>query len=247
MDAHAGTEGGCYAGREITQKILRAGLWWPTLHQDSKVYCKACDVCQRTGKPSQRDEMSLNPQTTLCPFEKWAINFVGPIHPQGKTGARYIITATECLTCWAEVQPMKDCMDVHVPAVLWAYRTTCKKLMGQTPFRLVYGVEFVMPMEYIMHSLCIASVIGMMDHRALEERLAQLDELEEERFLAGCHQQVQKQRRKAWHDRHIKLRTFKVNDLVLLYDSKFDKFLEKLRMHWLGPYVIKEITDGGAA
>lgn len=37
-----------------------------------------------------------------------------------------------------------------------------------------------------------------------------------------------------------------MNDFVLLYDSKFDKFLGKLRMHWLGPYVIKETTDGGA-
>lgn len=33
---------------------------------------------------------------------------------------------------------------------------------------------------------------------------------------------------------------------MLLYDSKFDKFLGKLRMHWLGSYVIKEIIDGGA-
>jgi len=47
-------------------------------------------------------------------------------------------------------------------------------------------------------------------------------------------------------NRHIKLRTFKVNDLVLLYDSKFDKFLGKFRMHWMGPYAIKDITDGGA-
>jgi len=73
-----------------------------------------------------------------------------------------------------------------------------------------------------------------------------LEELKEERFLARFHQQVKKQREKAWLDRHIKLRTFKVNDLVLLYDSKFDKFPGKLRMHWMGPYVIKEITDGGA-
>ena len=36
-----------------------------------------------------------------------------------------------------------------------------------------------------------------------------------------------------------------MNDLVLLYDSKYDKFLEKFRMHWLGPYVIKNITDDG--
>jgi len=39
---------------------------------------------------------------------------------------------------------------------------------------------------------------------------------------------------------------FKVDDLVLLYDSKFMKFPGKFQMHWLEPYVIKEITDGGA-
>eukprot|EP00253_Pinus_taeda_P022841 PITA_22841 len=57
---------------------------------------------------------------------------------------------------------------------------TCKKLTGQTPFRLVYGVEVVMPMEYIMPSLHIAALTCMTDCRALEERLAQLEELEEE-------------------------------------------------------------------
>jgi len=44
---------------------------------------------------------------------------------------------------------------------------------------------------------------------------------------------------------HIKLCTFKVNDLVLLYDNKFTNFLGKFQMHWLGPYVVKEIMDGG--
>jgi len=56
---------------------------------------------------------------------------------------------------------------------------------------------------------------------------------------------MQKQREKAWHDHHIKLRTFKVDDLVMLYDSKFDKFPEKFKMHWLGPYIVKEVTDRG--
>ena len=66
---------------------------------------------------------------------------------------------------------------------------------------------------------------------ALEERLMQLEELEEEWFLAGFHEQVKNQCEKAWHDRHIKLRTFKANDLVLLYDSKFNKFPRNLIMH----------------
>eukprot|EP00253_Pinus_taeda_P009258 PITA_09258 len=237
--------------------------------------------------------MPLNPQMTLQPFHKWAIDFVGPIKPQGKTGARYIIIMREYLTQWVEAQPVKDCMaamaakflfenmltrfgcpkflmsdckthflnetisaltkefqrnnwDLLVPVVLWAYGTTCKKLTGQTTFWLVYGMEVVIPMEYIIPSLRIAVLTGMTDREALEERLAQLEELEEERFLAGFHQKVQKQREKSWYNHHIKVCTFKVNDLVLLYDSKFENFPGKFRMHSLGPYVVKEVTDGGA-
>lgn len=33
---------------------------------------------------------------------------------------------------------------------------------------------------------------------------------------------------------------------MLLYDSKFMKFLGKFRTHWLGPYQVTSITDGGA-
>jgi len=60
--------------------------------------------------------------------------------------------------------------------------------MGQTPFQLVYGMEAIMPMEYIVPSLCIAMLIGMTDREALEERLVQSEELEEELFLVGFHQ-----------------------------------------------------------
>ena len=44
--------------------------------------------------PSQRDEFPLNPQISLQVFDKWSIDFVGPIQPPGKkTGAWYIINA----------------------------------------------------------------------------------------------------------------------------------------------------------
>jgi transposase InsO family protein len=46
----------------------------------------------------------------LQAFEKWEIDFVGSINPPRKrTGARYIITATEYLTRWAEEREFKDC------------------------------------------------------------------------------------------------------------------------------------------
>ena len=54
--------------------------------------------------------MPLQPQMALHAFNKWEIDFIGLINPLGKKiGARYIITATDYVTRWAEVQAVKDC------------------------------------------------------------------------------------------------------------------------------------------
>jgi hypothetical protein len=79
------------------------------------------------------------------------------------------------------------------------------------------------------------------------ERLAQLVELEEDRFIERFHQHVEKEREKVYHDRHIKKKAFKQGNLVLMYDSKFIKYPGKFRTHWLGPYDIAYVTEGRVA
>jgi hypothetical protein len=75
--------------------------------------------------------------------------------------------------------------------------------------------------------------------------LRKLMEMEEDRILSGFHQEVQKEREKSWYEINIKRKSFKEGDLVLVYDSKFLHHLGKFRMHWLGPYEVKTIIDGG--
>jgi hypothetical protein len=48
-EAHKGIVGGHYVGNTTTQKVLREGLWWPTIHKDSKEYCRKCDVFKELG------------------------------------------------------------------------------------------------------------------------------------------------------------------------------------------------------
>ena len=96
---------------------------------------------------------------------------------------------------------------------------------------MVYGKEAIMPMEYIVPSLHIIAFMNMAEPDIMEERLAQLVALEEDHFIANFHQQVHKARDNAWHDRHIRQKTFAEGELVLLNDSQFSKHPGKFWQH----------------
>ena len=120
----------------------------------------------------------------------------------------------------------------------------CKKLIDRTPFWWMYEKEVFMHMEYIIRSLRIIAITEMKYVDAIKDMLLQLIQLEEEHFVGGCHQNVENKIQKVWHDRHIKNKQFQVRGLVLMYDRKFFKNLGNLKTHWLGLYIVKEITYG---
>jgi hypothetical protein len=59
--------------------------------------------------------------------------------------------------------------DLKVPVVLWDYRTTCKKLTGKTHFRLVYGKKALVPLDYLIPSLGIATIKKMTERGTTHE------------------------------------------------------------------------------
>jgi hypothetical protein len=86
----------------------------------------------------------------------------------------------------------------------------------------------------------------MTERGVVKDRLNQLMDMEQDKILTGFHQEVQKERDKSWNDRHIKRRRFKEGDIVLLFESKFFQHPGKFRMHWLEPYEVNNVTDGGS-
>lgn len=127
--------------------------------------------------------------------------------------------------------------------VLWMHRTTCKMLIRQAPFRLVYVQEVVMPMEFLVPILHITEAIGLTKPSVVEQKLQEVLQLQEDCTIHKFHQQVNKARWDVWNDRGIKQNMFKHGDLVFLNNRKFLRHLRKFQMHWMGLYIIQQVVD----
>eukprot|EP00253_Pinus_taeda_P036484 PITA_36484 len=102
---HDGPCGGHFADKRTTHKVLRMGYYWPSLLKDAKKYVRAYDSYPRTGQPNHRDEMPLNPQVIIEPFERWALDFIGPINPPSNQRV-YILVCTNYMTKWVEAKAL---------------------------------------------------------------------------------------------------------------------------------------------
>jgi hypothetical protein len=100
----------------------------------------------------------------------------------------------------------------ELPNILWAYRTTARTPTGETPFRLTYGTEAVIPVEIRLTSWRT----NHHDESSNDSQLrTNLDLLDEVRDQAEVKTRVYQQRIARYYDRRVKHREFKVEDLVL--------------------------------
>lgn len=82
--------------------------------------------------------------------------------------------------------------------------------------------------------------------QAQQERIQQLNQLDEMRQQVEETTILMQKQRKQWHDAHIKKKQFKEGDWALLFDSKFRDHKAKFTTHWMGPYQIIQAYDNGS-
>nr|GEU69565.1 hypothetical protein [Tanacetum cinerariifolium] len=101
---HEGPTGGYHGANFIAKKVFDVGFFLPTIYRDAHNLVKSCDICQRQGKISQRDEMPQNVIQVCEIFDVWGIDFMGPF-PSSR-GNRYILVAVDYLSKWVEAKAL---------------------------------------------------------------------------------------------------------------------------------------------
>nr|GEX47729.1 reverse transcriptase domain-containing protein [Tanacetum cinerariifolium] len=101
---HYGPTEGHYGPNYTAKKVFDSGFYWPTIYRDAQDLVKNCDVCQRQGKISQRDEMPQNSIQVCEIFAIWGIDFMGPF--LSSRGNKYILVAVDYLSKWVEAKAL---------------------------------------------------------------------------------------------------------------------------------------------
>nr|GEX38229.1 reverse transcriptase domain-containing protein [Tanacetum cinerariifolium] len=128
---------------------------------------------------------------------------------------------------------------------LWAFHITYKTPIECTPYKLVYGKAFHLPIE-LEHKAYWALKQANFDLTvANDHRKAQLNELNEIRDHAYENSLIYKEKSKRIHESKIKNHVFNIGDRVLLFNSRLKIFSGKLKTRWSGPFTIAKVFSYG--
>jgi hypothetical protein len=100
--------------------VLHSGYYWHSIFKDASKYVRSCDSFQRIGRPTSTDEMPLHAQVMIKPFEKWALDFVGPISPMSRK-RNYILVCTDYVTKWVEEKSLFGAIEKYVVKFIYEF------------------------------------------------------------------------------------------------------------------------------
>ena len=163
-------------------------------------------------------------------------HYSSPAHPQAN-GQVEVTNRTLLKIIKTRLEGAKGIWLDELPSVLWAYRAIARTPTRETPFRLAYGTDAIIPTEIGLTSYRVDSY----SEKTNEEELRfQLDLVDEVRTVAEQRLARYQNLMAKHYNSNVRHRDFQVGDLVLwkVMGAARNPSQGKLGPNWEGPYRI---------
>ena len=98
-----------HQGINKTIEKIQSNFFWPKMAEDVRNFCRSCDICQRTIQKGKVVKAPLGRMPLIdVPFQRVAMDLIGPIHPVSDRGHRYILTIVDYATRYPEAVPLAN-------------------------------------------------------------------------------------------------------------------------------------------
>ncbi|XP_055874549.1 uncharacterized protein LOC129924313 [Biomphalaria glabrata] len=102
-----------------TKKRILQHFYWPSITKDVKKYVSTCHICQMKGPKGRHTQAPLQTvELTDKPFQKVAIDIIGPIPIESARKHKYILTLVDTCTRWPEAIPLVNITAIDITRAL---------------------------------------------------------------------------------------------------------------------------------
>ena len=108
-----------HLGVTKTKQRIWNDFVWPGICGDVRRYCASCDKCQRASPRGSTQRVPLGKMPIIdTPFDRVAVDLIGPIVPSSERGHKYIITIVDYATRYVEAKPLRSATSEEVAEAL---------------------------------------------------------------------------------------------------------------------------------
>ncbi|XP_023746717.1 uncharacterized protein LOC111894856 [Lactuca sativa] len=118
QEAHSGQVGAHEGAKALTGKVLRMGVYWPTIQQDAIEVTRKCGECQSYAPVQANPSDPLSNISSPWPFYQWGIDIEGPFL-EAPRKLKYMVVAVDYFTKWIEAEPLACISGRHMIKFVW--------------------------------------------------------------------------------------------------------------------------------